>query len=69
MSKTMPNNSLVLVADGRKAILFRNEGAGSEVALREERRLSPTNLLDDGPSGSRSEELNRPVRRIAASTI
>lgn len=56
MSKTRPNGLLVLVADGRKAILLRNKGVGDEIDLREERRLSPQDLLDDGPSGSRPPE-------------
>ena len=56
MSKAIPNNALVVVADGRKAIMFRNEGAGADVSLREELRLSPKDLLDDGPSGARPVE-------------
>lgn len=56
MSKNIPRNALVVVADGHKAILLRNEGLGGEVSLREERRLSPKDLQDDGPSGSRPEE-------------
>ncbi len=56
MSKNIPHDALVVVADGRKAILLRNEGSGGEVSLREERRLSPKDLLNDGPSGSRPEE-------------
>lgn len=56
MTTTIPKNALVLVADGRKAILFRNDGAAGDVSLREERRLSPKDLIDDGPSGSRPED-------------
>lgn len=56
MSKNIPQNALIVVADGSKAVLFRNEGTGGELSLREEQRLSPKNLLDDGPSGSRPEE-------------
>ena len=56
MTKSIPNNCLVLVADGRKATLFRTSEAGPKVSLREERRISPEDLLDDGPSGSRPEE-------------
>ena len=55
MSKIIPHNALVVVADGRKAILLRNEGKGGEVSLREEGRMSPVDLADDGPSGSRPE--------------
>ena len=56
VSKAIPNNALVVVADGRKAIMFRNEGAGADVSFREELRLSPKDLLDDGPSGARPVE-------------
>jgi protein required for attachment to host cells len=56
MSSTIPTATLVVVADGSKAIQPRNEGPGSQVSLRGGRRLSPTNLLYDGPSGSRPEE-------------
>lgn len=56
MPRTIPSHALVVVADGGKAILLRNTGAGGELSLREERRLSPRDLLKDGPSGSRPEE-------------
>ncbi len=56
MSSSIPDHALVVVADGRGAILFRNEGSTGEVSLREERRLSPKNLRDEGPSGSRPTE-------------
>lgn len=56
MTNNVPQNSLVVVADGSKAIFFRNERSEASLSLREEQRLSPKNLLDDGPSGSRPEE-------------
>ena len=56
MTQSIPKNALIVVADGRKAILLRTQGAGGEVSLREERRLSPKDLRDDGPSGSRPED-------------
>ena len=49
----IPHNTLVVVADGGGAILLRNTGKPAKVTLREERRLAPENLEDDGPSGSR----------------
>ncbi|AVT80899.1 host attachment family protein [Rhodopseudomonas palustris] len=52
----IPHNALVVVADGRGAILLRNAGKPAEVTLRHERKLEPTNLDDDGPSGSRPED-------------
>lgn len=51
-----PHNALIMIADGGKAILFRTQGTSGELSLREEKRLSPENLLDEGPSGSRPEE-------------
>ena len=56
MSKSVPNNCLVLVADGRRATLFRAAVEGQKLSLREQRAVSPKDLLDEGPSGSRPEE-------------
>lgn len=55
MSKTVPANALVVVADGGKAILFRNVGQGEGLTLKEERRVEPSNVVQ-GPSGSRPED-------------
>lgn len=52
----IPEHALVVVADGGKAILLRNNGRGGEVALREERRLELKDFSNDGPSGSRPQE-------------
>jgi len=56
MSNAIPHNALIVVADGGKAILFRNEDPSGGLSLREERRLTPKNLGDEGPSGSRPED-------------
>ena len=56
MSKNIPDKTLVVVADGHKAILLRIERSVDGFSLQEERRLSPKNLMDDGPSGSRPED-------------
>jgi len=56
MSHTIPTNTLVLVADGHKALLLRNHGANGDIVLREEQRLEPKDLANEGPSGSRPEE-------------
>lgn len=56
MSTTKSARTLVVVADGHRAILFRDEGTGGTLSLREERRITPENLLDDGPSGARPPE-------------
>ncbi|MCG6203008.1 host attachment family protein [Rhodopseudomonas sp. HC1] len=52
----IPHNALIVVADGGGAKLLRNAGKPGAVSLREERQLTPTNLDDDGPSGSRPED-------------
>ncbi len=52
MSKTIPQDALVVVADGGKAILLRNTGTGGELALTEERRLTLKDFVDDGPAGA-----------------
>lgn len=53
---SIPQNTLVVVADGHQAILLRSHGVKEALKLTEERRLTPKNLADDGPSGSRPEE-------------
>ena len=52
----IPHNTLVVVADGRGALLLRNTGKPANITLRQERKLEPDNLANDGPSGSRPEE-------------
>jgi protein required for attachment to host cells len=56
MTHDIPSKALVLVADGAKAILFRNTGHGSEVALTEERRMTLSDFSNDGPSGSTPQD-------------
>ena len=56
MSKEVPANALIAVADGGKAILFRNTGVAGQLALREERRLTLKDFANDGPSGSTPPE-------------
>lgn len=56
MTKLVPENALVVVADGGGATMFRNTGRGGQVSLSEERRMSPTDLAAEGPSGSRPED-------------
>ncbi|WP_318251085.1 host attachment family protein [Pseudorhizobium pelagicum] len=52
----IPQNTLVVVADGHQAILLRSHGVKDALTLAEERRVTPQNLEDDGPSGSRPPE-------------
>lgn len=56
MTHSIPDQALVVVADGGKALLFRRIGAGPEVSLREESRLDPKSAVLQGPSGSRPED-------------
>ncbi|MBC9207613.1 host attachment protein [Roseomonas aerophila] len=56
MSHDIPNNALILVADGGKAMLLRNTApSGGEVSLTEEGRITPESAAQ-GPSGSRPED-------------
>lgn len=52
----IPNDALIVVADGRGAKLFRNTGSAEKLALKLDSLLLPKDLEDDGPSGSRPEE-------------
>ena len=56
MLEQLPDDSLVVVADGHKAIFLWKGGGGNGASLREDRRSTPENLLSEGPSGSRPEE-------------
>ena len=56
MSSEIPDQALVVVADGGKATLLRRTGSGEGVTLREERHLTPKHLSEQGPSGSRPED-------------
>lgn len=53
MSKHIPQNALVVVADGGGATLFRNTAASGDVSLKEEQKLSLKDFSNDGPSGAR----------------
>ncbi len=56
MADGIPSNALIVVADGGKAIFFRNTGSGATVTLKEERRLTPDSATEQGPSGSRPSD-------------
>ena len=67
MTGAIPNKALVVVADGGKAIFFRNTGNGSTVSLHEERRVVPNAEEEQGPSGSRPAE--QTVRQTQEATF
>ena len=48
----IPEGALVVVADGEGARVFRNEGDGKALALRQYALLELMNSDDDGPAGS-----------------
>jgi len=52
----IPADALIVVADGRGARLFRNQGSAHELSLKQESSLKPKHLMEEGPSGSRPEE-------------
>jgi protein required for attachment to host cells len=52
----IPAKALIVVADGRKAIVLRNTAPTGAVTLHEETRLDPKNLAGEGPSGARPNE-------------
>jgi len=56
MSRTVPNNALLVVPDGGKARLFSNAGHGHEVRLHKDAHLTPQDLANEGPSGFRPDE-------------
>jgi protein required for attachment to host cells len=47
MSKQIPEDALIVVADGGKALLLRNVGARGELVLNEERKLTLKDFADD----------------------
>jgi protein required for attachment to host cells len=48
----IPAGTVVLVADGAAARVFRNIGDDKALALKQEQLLELMNMNDDGPSGS-----------------
>ena len=54
--QTIPEQSLIVVADGGKARLFRSTGHGHELRLTEGEHFTHKNIVNDGPSGARPAE-------------
>ncbi len=59
MADKIPQNALVVVADGAGARYFRNSGQQSSVALTADGELRPADLENDGPSGKRPPDSSR----------
>ena len=52
----IPHNTLVVVADGRAARLFRNLGDESGLKLRQTAEMDESDAMDAGPSGSQPRD-------------
>ena len=52
----IPGGTLVVVADGEGARVFRNVGDDNTLTLRQENLLELMNMNDDGPAGSMPTE-------------
>jgi protein required for attachment to host cells len=52
MMQNLPAGTLVVVADGTKARMFRNVGESDALSLRQEQMLDATTIPLQGPSGS-----------------
>ena len=52
----IPHNTLVVVADGRAARLFRNVGDESGLKLHQETTLDASDAANDGPAGSQPQD-------------
>lgn len=55
--QNVPAGTLVVVADGRKARMFRNVGEGGDLTLRQEELMSADDIPLQGPSGSAPKQL------------
>ena len=56
MSNRIPAGTLVVVADGEGARVFRNVGDEQTVTLQQQELLELMNMNDDGPAGSMPTE-------------
>lgn len=55
----LPSDTLVVIATGEEAKIFRNTGgANTQIKLQFERDLHPQNLADEGPSGKTPPEMS-----------
>jgi protein required for attachment to host cells len=56
MAGKIPQNALIVVADGIGARFFRNAGYENKIRLSAEGEFKPSKLLSDGPAGRRPPE-------------
>lgn len=52
----IPADTMVVVADGAGARVFRNVGTDGAVSLKQQETFTPQNVNDEGPSGSAPTE-------------
>jgi protein required for attachment to host cells len=52
----IPNGTLVVVADGRAARLFRNVGDESALKLHQAATMDPSDAMEAGPSGNQPQD-------------
>ncbi len=55
MSVSIAQHAWIVVADGHSARVLQNQGRDGIIELKELQTISPTNLLSEGPSGSRPQ--------------
>jgi protein required for attachment to host cells len=56
MARMIPENALIVVADGTGARFFRNAGSENRLSLSAIGELAPADLLNAGPAGNRPPE-------------
>lgn len=56
--QNVPAGTLVVVADGRKARMFRNVGDGTELVLRQDETMNAADIPLQGPSGVAPPQLS-----------
>ena len=56
VSKGIPKKCFVVVADGTRAVFFRQKQQGHDVKLSQDGELTPVNLDSEGPAGVRPPE-------------
>jgi protein required for attachment to host cells len=55
----VPHKALIVVADGTGARFFRNAGQESKIQLSADGEFKPTDLLNEGPAGTRPNESSK----------
>lgn len=56
MASRYPQNSLIVIADGTQAQLYRNTASDGSLELKKDGELTPVSLENDNPAGTRPVE-------------